>query len=1322
MKKTVVKSIRLILSLILLLSVFPVTFASAEAADEIVRVTKQVNPTSILEGGEADVTVNVQGSDGVNFVKPNDIILIIDRSGSMLPQNNNGEDKMTNAKNAAKGFIDLIDFSKHRVGVVDFASDVKFKDLSSNPADIKNYITGINASGGTATMSAIKKSQELLRAHRTDAQPVILLLTDGEATEPAPVDNARKVALEQANAAKGEGTVFYTIALLKKTENPDTSAPNLLMKDMATTSQHHHFVLGSVGLAEIYQAIVSEIGVASAYDVTVKDSVAPEFEIVPGSYKDNIPQPTVSGNTLTWKFNELKKEKLTFNYKIRHKAGQRTGDLSVGSQDIDVTFKDYLGVPSATKVVNPLIKVSYPAPEITLITPEKGSVNGGETITINGKNFRVNPTVTFGNKEALSVNFIDSTKLTVVAPAGNQGSVDLKVTNNDGQSASTPYNYYAVPEFLSVTPNSGVLAGGNDVVIAGKYFMENPKVKFGQHEAIIKSSTSTQITATVPAGDVEGFVDIEIVNSDNTSVTAKNAYEYLVGPSVTEVTPNQGTSKGGDLVTIKGDHFKTGAVVKFNTTAVPAEFVSATELKVTTPAWPKAESVKVTVINPDKLEGYLDQGFKYLNPAPTIESVSPNSGLVTGGDLVTVTGTDFLPDAKIIFKDKEVASSFVDSKHLRVRSPQWTQEETVDITVKNPDGQNAVMNQSFSYKFPQAAELISLTPASGPLEGGNSVTLKGTNLTAGLSLYVAGTKLTYTLISSDSLTFKAPKSATAGKVDVKVIDTYNRESSLKEIYEYLAPIALPAPTILSVTPSETIRTSVEVITVNGDNFQQGATLWLNDKQVAASFLSSKQLRFRAPLWDKEETVSIKVVNPDNQFVILDQGLKFTNPAPDPAPEIVSLSPDSGELKGDYLVTISGKFFKSGAKVYFGDVELTTTYLSDTQLRVRAPKGDKEGTINVRVKNTDGLEGSSTFTYTAPVLGPAPKITSLSPTQAFVTGGILVNITGENFNAQSSVKLGDKILPTTFVSDKQLRIRVPAWTKPEKVDVSVLNADGQSGLLAAGFEYIPVPAPVITSLTPNHMQIDLSDLVYVNGENFDPSSKVYFGEKEVTFTFLSDKQLRFRAPVWSKAETVSIKVTNPDGQSVTLVNGFTFDPIPMKPAPGLTSLSPNHAVLTGGDLITVNGSNFVEGAKVSIDGGAPFAATYLNSSQLKIRIPASSKTGLVDVKVINPDGQFVILPGGFTYDPLPMKPAPVISSLSPNNAINTSNELIVINGSNFVSGAKVSIDGGTPIAATFLSSTQLRFRLPITTKTGPVDIQVINPDGQIVTLVGGFTYR
>ncbi|MEW8985931.1 MAG: vWA domain-containing protein, partial [Bacillus sp. (in: firmicutes)] len=298
MKKFMPKWLNLLLIIMLAAVNVPISAAaSGVQAEQIVNVEKSVNPLSMVEGEETEVTLNVKGSNPVNYVKPNDIILIIDRSGSMMPsKSNNNEDRIGNAKAAAKGFVNLVDFTKHQIGIVDFSTTLTSKPMTTNAGDLNKYVDQITAGGGTATADAIESARGLLHNHRPDAQPVIILLTDGEATHPQPVENARKAALEQAKLAKQEGIVFYTVALLLPDEDPTKSAPNLLMKEMATTTQHHHFVLGSNGLNQIYKDIVKEIGLASAYDVTVTDSVAPEFEIVPGSYENNIPQPTVKGN------------------------------------------------------------------------------------------------------------------------------------------------------------------------------------------------------------------------------------------------------------------------------------------------------------------------------------------------------------------------------------------------------------------------------------------------------------------------------------------------------------------------------------------------------------------------------------------------------------------------------------------------------------------------------------------------------------------------------------------------------------------------------------------------------------------------------------------------------------------------------------------------------------------------------------------------------------------------------------------------------------------------------------------------------------------
>ena len=253
------------------------------------------------------------------YVRPNDVILIVDKSGSMREDN-----RLTAAKDATKEFIDLMDLNTHRVGIVDFSTNVSSYPLTNDATAAKNYVDTIQLGGGTETGAAVRKATAMLANHRPEAQPTIVILTDGAA-------NNTSDALASAKAAQAAGITFYSIALLGPNEDPTTSEPNKLLKDMATSADHHHFVLGSVGLSEVYKKIVEEIGLASAYNVKITDTISPEFEIVPGSYDNNIPKPSVNGNTLEWDIKELKSKELTFTYQIRAKTTTEAGEYLLGT-------------------------------------------------------------------------------------------------------------------------------------------------------------------------------------------------------------------------------------------------------------------------------------------------------------------------------------------------------------------------------------------------------------------------------------------------------------------------------------------------------------------------------------------------------------------------------------------------------------------------------------------------------------------------------------------------------------------------------------------------------------------------------------------------------------------------------------------------------------------------------------------------------------------------------------------------------------------------------------------------------------------------------
>jgi hypothetical protein len=84
-----------------------------------------------------------------------------------------------------------------------------------------------------------------------------------------------------------------------------------------------------------------------------------------------------------------------------------------------------------------------------------------------------------------------------------------------------------------------------------------------------------------------------------------------------------------------------------------------------------------------------------------------------------------------------------------------------------------------------------------------------------------------------------------------------------------------------------------------------------------------------------------------------------------------------------------------------------------------------------------------------------------------------------------------------------------------------------------------------------------------------------------------------------------------------------------PAPSVISVSPNTGTTAGGTLITIAGTGFVTGASVTV-GGSPATVVNVTSSNLLAAQTPAHSAGVVDVVVVNPDGQRATLTNGFTF--------------------------------------------------------------------------------------------
>src|SRR5262249_2282266 len=139
----------------------------------------------------------------------------------------------------------------------------------------------------------------------------------------------------------------------------------------------------------------------------------------------------------------------------------------------------------------------------------------------------------------------------------------------------------------------------------------------------------------------------------------------------------------------------------------------------------------------------------------------------------------------------------------------------------------------------------------------------------------------------------------------------------------------------------------------------------------------------------------------------------------------------------------------------------------------------------------------------------------------------------------------------------------------------------------------------------------------------------------------------------------VVVTNPDGQSTTLANGFTYG------SPTLSSIDPNSGSTTGNTSVTLTGTNFNGGATVSFGGTPATGVTVVSNTSIIVTTPAHA-SGVVDIVLTNLDGQSATLAGGFTYY------APTsLSSVTPSSGSTLGNTSVTLSGTNFRTGATVS---------------------------------------------------
>ncbi len=453
----------------------------------------------------------------------------------------------------------------------------------------------------------------------------------------------------------------------------------------------------------------------------------------------------------------------------------------------------------------------------------------------------------------------------------------------------------------------------------------------------------------------------------------------------------------------------------------------------------------------------------------------------------------------------------------------------------------------------------------------------------------------------------------------------------------------------------------------------------------------------------------------------------------PTPTITTLDPANRDAGGGaFTLGVNGTDFAGGAVVRWNGSDRPTTFVSNARVNAAISAADvaNAGTAQVTVFNPapgGGTSNASVFTINAVQTNPLPVLNSLEPaSRAAGSGAFTLALNGTGFLNQSTVRWNGVDRLTAFINPTRLTIDVTAGdlAAPGSAVVTVFNPAPGGGLsngLTFTITQPPNPVPAITSLNPGSAQAGSGALTLtLTGTNFVTGAVVRWNGADRVTTPVSSTQLTAAIPASdiANAGTATIIVFNPlssgGGGGPSNAVTFTINPAP-NPVPVLASLNPNTTIAGGATFtLTVNGSNFVNGASVRWNGNDR-ATTFVSATQLTATITVADIANVATASVTVFNLPSVSGGGGvsnaltFTINP-PPTPVPTLASLNPSVAnAGGAAFILVVTGTNFVTGAVVRWNGAER-ATTFNSATQLTAQITASdiASQGTAAVTVFNP--------------
>lgn len=980
-------------------------------------------------------------------------------------------------------------------------------------------------------------------------------------------------------------------------------------------------------------------------------------------------------------------------------------------------------------------------PIISTVNPDVITVDGGETVIVEGSNFMIGVKVFIDGAEIVAISRQeDGKRLTLKAPPGREGETQLQVMNPEGAMDTTVFTYvltYTNPKITSFSPKFGNT--GTMVVVKGENFLkpeavaiQNSPWKLIGTRVLLEGGEVNQYNRNPLSGQIELR---DYTNSDQALLEVKNDSglpSLLLADYYSSVVLQNAGSGAIFILDRRPDGIITlsnGSDLSYQLEVSPEGILMAVS----------SDGSRVSCTP-------FESGLEIAAPTP----------------LRLFIKTPYQVDLSNNIIGHRV--KVVDSKTILFTVPILDADGYYDLTVVNPDTKRDARfdEQGFYYfKMPFSKPVITgVEPDQGSVMGGYCVDIKGAefedNGISKVRVFINGTEVSPadTQVGSrgDVITVKVPayqgdlrrdKGTDRLQVPLVIVNPDGASAGLRDGFTYVVPASHPR--ITSLTPPKGSGAGQELVEIFGTDFRffepydDNNRNQVRDLNEAFSDLNHNQR------WDSEADLADSLTDWREPVEIQHQQYNYYYSSP--------ILP----------------------QVYFGQQKGRIVEFSRNYIKVLTPSAGA-GAVKVYLLNNDaGI--SNTVNYTYESLNPVIK--SITPNVGPKQGRQYAEILGSGFAATNMAILHP---------DRVENITMPALRFGNIDNRSVPRDQPNAGRIDNGYTRVALEGGLSVEYNAGGtLRLILEDrgqvfeqsfiyddaLVYVPLDDLrlqSDSSTAYGGYElcrvsveerrlivERGFApqgeLLSGGQMAVKTPSFYTIGLVPVRLYNPDGsQAQTQYEYKNPDSHPQIENITRDGSDPQVITIGGEDLrilkmdyqaqpvINVLGQDFREGARIQIGDLFSFDSNdirYELPGKMTLVMPEAPVAAigrLYRVVVINEDG------GTASSDQIPGEmsiylqftsgeSSPSISALNPSLGPAGGGTVVYISGSDF----RAAIDGYEGNLEVYLGALQIppedvRFLdykscriITSTQNPGAVDVKVQNPDGVQARLEAGFSF-